>query len=156
MPNPAAVYCVEQGGELVPMEDEEWNQYSICRLADGTEVEEWEYYRANNPVTELSAEDLAAAETAIRNVVENEWEVKVESLEVTYAGDEISNANLEYCQSLNAEATKCAVFTSSFHIPEQDVVMAWAFEPNADITGWGWTLGKNAAWEWEVLSNGFG
>ena len=156
MPNPAAVYCVEQGGELVPMEDEEWNQYSMCRLADGTEVEEWEYYRANHPVTELSAEDLAAAEAVIRNEVENRWDVKIESLEVAYAGDEISSANLEYCQSFNAEATECAVFTSSFHIPEQDTVMAGAFEPNTDITGWSWYLGKNAAGEWEILSNGFG
>ena len=128
----------------------------MCRLADGTEVEEWEYYRANHPVTELSAEDLAAAEAAIRNEVENRWEVKVESFELAYAGDEISNANLEYCQSFNAEVTDCAVFTSSFHIPEQDAVMAGAFEPNVDITGWSWYLGKNAAGEWEVLSNGFG
>ena len=70
--------------------------------------------------------------------------------------DEISNANLEYCQSLDPKTTKCAVFTSNFHIPEQDAVMAGAFEPNTDITGWSWTLGKNAAGEWEVLSNGFG
>jgi hypothetical protein len=128
----------------------------MCRLADGTEVEEWEYYRANHPVTELSAEDLAAAEAVIRNEVENRWDVKIESLEVAYAGDEISSANLEYCQSFNAEATECAVFTSSFHIPEQDTVMAGAFEPNTDITGWSWYLGKNAAGEWEILSNGFG
>jgi hypothetical protein len=33
--------------------------------------------------------------------------------------------------------------------------MAGAFEPNADINGWGWTLGRSTAGEWEVLSNGF-
>ena len=156
MPNPAAVYCAEQWWESIPMEDEEGNQYAMCRLADGTEVEEWEYYRANNPDAVVFEEDLAAAEAAIRNVVDNEWQVKVESFELAYAGDEISNANFEYCQSLDPKTTKCAVFTSNFHIPEQDAVMAGAFEPNTDITGWSWTLGKNAAGEWEVLSNGFG
>ena len=159
MPNPAAVYCAEQGWESVINEDEEWNQYWVCRFADWSEVDEWEYYRANNPVewaSELySEEDLAAAKTAIENRV-NEWEVAIESLEITYAGDETSTNNLEYCKSLNADVTDCAVFTSSFHIPEQDVQMAGAFEPNADIEGWSWTLGKNAAGEWEVLSNGFG
>ena len=49
MANPASVYCVEQWGESVIVEDEEWNQTWMCKLADGTEVEEWEYYRANNP-----------------------------------------------------------------------------------------------------------
>ena len=102
-----------------------------------------------------SEEDLAAAETAIMNTL-NEWEVTVESFNLTYAGDEVSSSNLDYCQSLNPEVTECAVFTSSFHIPEQDVEMAGAFEPNADIEGWSWTLGKNAAGEWEVLTNGFG
>ena len=57
MPNPAAVYCVEQGGELVPMQDEN-GEYSLCRLADWTEVEEWEYYYANHAeATEETAEE---------------------------------------------------------------------------------------------------
>ena len=145
-------------------------------FADGSYCEEWSYFRDEcqpgeimyNTVDEeitveptttsqaYSEEDLAAAETAIRNVIDNEWEVKVESVELAYAGDEVSANNLEYCQSFNPEISECAVFTSSFHIPEQDVQMAGAFEPNADIEGWSWTLGKNAAGEWEVLSNGFG
>ena len=101
-------------------------------------------------------EELSAAETTIENVIDNEWEVKVEGLNLSYAGDEVSADNLEYCQSLNPEVQECAVFTSSFHIPEQDVQMAGGFEPNTDITGYSWFLGKNAAGEWEVLTNGFG
>ena len=156
MANPASVYCIEQGWESIINEDKEWNQYWVCRFADWSEVDEWEYYRANHPISQLySEENLAAAQVAIEDSV-NEWEVAIESLEISYAGDEVSNENLEYCQSLNPEATECAVFTSSFHIPEQDVEMAGAFEPNADITGYSWYLGKNAAGEWEVLSNGFG
>lgn len=43
--NPASEFCIEQGGELVPVQDEEWNHYAMCRLA-GTELEEWEYFNA--------------------------------------------------------------------------------------------------------------
>ena len=41
MPNPAAVYCEEQGWTV---DLDSWK----CKLADGTEVDEWEYYRENN------------------------------------------------------------------------------------------------------------
>lgn len=169
--NPASVYCEENGWTL-QLEDWAW----LCRFSDGSYCEEWAFMNGEcqpgeiiyNAVPEdvnaeptansqiYTDEELTAAKDAIMNVINNEWEVKVESVELAYAGDEVSASNLEYCQSLNPEIAECAVFTSSFHIPEQDAVMAWAFEPNADINGWSWTLGKNAAGEWEVLSNGFG
>lgn len=46
MPNPASVYCEEQGGTL-EIVDEEGGQVGYCNLPDGTRIEEWEYYRAN-------------------------------------------------------------------------------------------------------------
>ena len=114
---------------------------------DGSYCEEWSYYNNEcqpgeiiyNTVEEpinaplFTQEDLAAAIDTINNVVNNEWQVKVENFEATYAGDETSASNLEYCKSLNADVTECAVFNSSFHIPEQDVEMAGAFEPNKDM-----------------------
>lgn len=54
--NPASEFCVAQGGELIPMEDEKWNQYAMCRLADGSEIEEWEYFRANADTTSNTVE----------------------------------------------------------------------------------------------------
>ena len=90
------------------------------------------------------------------NEINNKWTVKVEMKELFYDGDEASIANLDYCKSLNPEITECATFTTNFYIPEQDVQMAGAFEPNTNITGYGWTLGKNSAGEWEILTNGFG
>jgi hypothetical protein len=59
----------------------------MCKLADGTEVEEWEYYRANNTgaVESLySEEDLAAAEAVIKDAFENTITVKVENVELKY------------------------------------------------------------------------
>jgi putative hemolysin len=45
IPNPASVYCEEQGGEVVIVVDDEGNESGLCRLPDGTEIDEWEYYR---------------------------------------------------------------------------------------------------------------
>ena len=167
--NPASVYCEEKGWTL---NLEEW----LCMFDDGSYCEEWSYFREEcqpgeiiyNTVSDeeiaetselYSEEDLAAAKDVIINRV-NEREVVVESFEVVYAGDEISTANLDYCKELaNAkweDVDECAVFTSSFYIPEQDTPMAGSFEPNANIAGYGWYLGRATAWEWEILTNGFG
>ncbi len=44
-PNPASVYCEEQGGTLEIREDEDGNQYGVCVFDDGSECEEWAFYR---------------------------------------------------------------------------------------------------------------
>lgn len=46
--NPASEFCVEQGGE-VDIVDEADGQVGYCVLEDGTRVDEWEYFRENNP-----------------------------------------------------------------------------------------------------------
>lgn len=43
--NPASVYCVEQGGTLDIRTDDSGAQTGYCVFADGTEVEEWAFYR---------------------------------------------------------------------------------------------------------------
>ncbi|MGA0877677.1 MAG: DUF333 domain-containing protein [Ilumatobacteraceae bacterium] len=47
MPNPASVYCEEQGG-TVEIVEEPAGQRGFCNLPDGTRIDEWEYFRANN------------------------------------------------------------------------------------------------------------
>lgn len=42
--NPASVHCAEQGGTL-RIEENQAGQYGICTLANGTECEEWAYFR---------------------------------------------------------------------------------------------------------------
>jgi uncharacterized protein len=46
--NPAAVFCIEQGGTL-EIVDEAGGQLAYCNLPDGTRIEEWEYWRSQNP-----------------------------------------------------------------------------------------------------------
>ena len=170
--NPASVYCEENGGTLKIETAEDGSQGGICLFDDGSYCEEWSYYRQEckpgeiiyNTVDEEMVEeealytedDLAAAIDTINNVVNNEWTVTVENFEATYAGDDMSKENLSYCQSLNADIVECAVFTSSFHIPEQDTEMAGGFEPNMDMSGYSWYLGRTAGGEWQVLTNGLG
>ncbi|WP_394126009.1 DUF333 domain-containing protein [Vibrio hepatarius] len=44
MANPAAVYCVQQGGELETVNENEM-RVTYCVLSDDERVEQWEYYR---------------------------------------------------------------------------------------------------------------
>lgn len=48
--NPASVFCVEQGGTVEIVEEPD-GQVGYCDLPDGTRVEEWEYYRSQNPTS---------------------------------------------------------------------------------------------------------
>ncbi len=43
--NPASKYCEDQGHTLVIIKDLGGNEYGICKFADGTECEEWDYFR---------------------------------------------------------------------------------------------------------------
>lgn len=44
MPNPASVYCEEQGG-TVDIQDEEGDQVGYCVFPNGSECEEWAFFR---------------------------------------------------------------------------------------------------------------
>jgi putative hemolysin len=45
MPNPAAVYCKEQGGRVEIHTDADGGQYGVCIFGDGSECDEWAFYR---------------------------------------------------------------------------------------------------------------
>ena len=44
MPNPASVYCEEQGGKLEIRTDADGGQYGVCIFEDGSECEEWAFF----------------------------------------------------------------------------------------------------------------
>ncbi|WP_425043654.1 DUF333 domain-containing protein [Primorskyibacter sp. S87] len=46
--NPAATFCIENGGRYDIREGND-GQVGICVLADGTEVDAWQYFRDSNP-----------------------------------------------------------------------------------------------------------
>jgi len=45
IPNPASKYCVDQGYKLEIRSDESGNQYGVCIFPDGSECEEWAFFR---------------------------------------------------------------------------------------------------------------
>lgn len=45
MPNPAAVYCAQNGGELEIITAVDSSQSGICIFPDGSSCDEWAYYR---------------------------------------------------------------------------------------------------------------
>ena len=49
--NPASVFCEEHGGRLKMITNDAGVQ-GICVLADGTECDEWQYYRGECPAAE--------------------------------------------------------------------------------------------------------
>ena len=50
MPNPASAYCAKMGGTL-QIKDTPKGQVGICVLPDGSQVEEWELFRRDNPLS---------------------------------------------------------------------------------------------------------
>ncbi len=51
MANPASEHCVKKGGKLELRKDKEGGGVGICHLPDGTQVEEWELFRRDNPAS---------------------------------------------------------------------------------------------------------
>jgi putative hemolysin len=45
LPNPASVYCEEQGYRVEIRTDDEGNQYGVCVFPDGSECDEWAFFR---------------------------------------------------------------------------------------------------------------
>ena len=58
-PNPAAAYCVEQGGSYSILEEAE-GQRGICTLTDGRSVDAWEYFRQQHAAALQTSEPVLA------------------------------------------------------------------------------------------------
>ena len=46
MTNPASAYCIKIGGKIDIITKDDGSQYGMCVLPDGTQCEEWAYYRS--------------------------------------------------------------------------------------------------------------
>ncbi len=56
MPNPASVFCEEQGGRLEIRTGDDGGQFGVCTFPDGSECEEWAFYRGECGITVLEPE----------------------------------------------------------------------------------------------------
>jgi hypothetical protein len=74
MANPASVYCEEQGGRLDIRTAEDGSQMGICVFEDGSECEEWAFYRKEcGPGTPAAApaQEQAPIDPQVQENVEN-------------------------------------------------------------------------------------
>jgi putative hemolysin len=46
LPNPASVYCEEQGGRVENRTAADGSQYGVCIFPDRSECDEWTFYRS--------------------------------------------------------------------------------------------------------------
>ena len=64
-PTQASSYCVSQGGESILVKSKK-GDFRVCKLRNGTTIDEWEYYRNNAPTVQdferqvLNSENPAA------------------------------------------------------------------------------------------------
>lgn len=45
MPNPASVFCADNGGAVDIRKDAQGGEYGMCVFADGSECDEWAFFR---------------------------------------------------------------------------------------------------------------
>ena len=69
MPNPASVYCTQQGNKLEIHNAADGSQYGTCIAPDGSTCDEWAYYQGecglgatNSPTAEAAADASAGAQ----------------------------------------------------------------------------------------------
>jgi uncharacterized protein len=67
LPNPASAYCEAQGGTLDIRADDEGGQIGICVFADGSECEEWAFFRGECTPDAAVSEEPAADEVGMAN-----------------------------------------------------------------------------------------
>jgi putative hemolysin len=66
MPNPASVYCEEQGGRL-EMRSDANGTYGVCIFDDGSECEEWAYYRGECAPGDAVDEESSQPDVGLAN-----------------------------------------------------------------------------------------
>ena len=67
MPNPASVYCTQEGNKLEIRTAADGSQYGICVFPDGSTCDEWAYYRGEcGPATQKSPTPAMAVEATAK------------------------------------------------------------------------------------------
>jgi putative hemolysin len=126
LPNPASVYCEEQGNRLEIRTAEDGSQSGVCVFPDGSECDEWAYYRKEcGPATAGDGDTSKGMPTIAPQVQEKIGEAaraKLAELLKVDAGS-IEVAGLEFtiwrdtCLGLANEGEMCAdAMTPGFRV----------------------------------------
>jgi len=101
--NPASVFCIEQGGVLEINTDEN-GEYGMCKFADGTQCEEWKFYRGECEEDKVNQRFSEEESMEVAKI----W---VLSKSPTYLFD---GSDLLYEQAQGLECPDCYKFIFSF------------------------------------------
>jgi putative hemolysin len=68
MPNPASVYCIQQGNKLEIRTAADGSQSGVCIFPDGSSCDEWAYFRGEcGPAAQKSPTPAINVEASIAN-----------------------------------------------------------------------------------------
>jgi len=65
LPNPASVFCEENGGVLEIRQDTDGNQFGVCVFPDGSECDEWAFYRGECAPKSAAPTQIAPEPTTV-------------------------------------------------------------------------------------------
>jgi putative hemolysin len=154
MPNPASVYCEQQGGR-VEMRDGEGGTYGVCVFEDGGECEEWAYYRGectpNGPSGDaVQVPDPAAAREAVLSYL-RDLGVAVPGGEAAWTEQDLNEEGLLGASRLRYAAGEWTVDVSFPIVAPEMTVFTVTVSDSAD--GYTWQGEVNAVGEVSELSN---
>ena len=128
--NPASTYCIDHGGKLQIITAADGSQSGQCTLPDGTQCDEWAYYRGEcgpaAPTTQAPPQgvppapgrsDPAAADYAAKQAAEKlAADLKVDTSSVTVVSSEMVTWS-DSCLGLGGPAESCLqVETPGFRV----------------------------------------
>ena len=96
--NPASVYCTDNGGTLIPQTDEEWNQYALCELPDGTVCEEWAYLRGECSANE---ESISLTDEELEEIIDNHFPASYSYTTYNFETEEYGSGDYIYPEDLS-------------------------------------------------------
>ena len=91
MPNPASVYCEDQGYTVEIRTAEDGSQSGVCVFSPGDECDEWAYYRGecgpSSGATESIPEAVVSARDAALSYVESKYSDRAPAQDLAWKGE---------------------------------------------------------------------
>lgn len=139
--NPASVYCQEQGGTLEIRTGADGGQYGVCVFADGSECEEWAFFRGEcspGGVSEMPVGAAAARDAAMAYLDQNYsiWPADAPAPVLVWTEEDLTAGGLVGASTFRYTADEWVV-TVSFPIVAPDATVYRILIENT-ATGFRW------------------
>ena len=114
VPNPASVYCEQQGNRLEIRTTTDGGQYGMCIFPDGSECDEWAYFRGECHVGTVSPIAENKAVEAAKIVLAKELNIDISAMKL-YSLEQIKWP--DNCLGIPAQGEDCsAIETLGFRL----------------------------------------